>query len=450
MRESREQHNKALLYVKLADALMLTVPFALCWRLYYVNRIVSVFYYKGNALMFLLYFILYILFCRVYDAFDISAYDVMELGCSQILSAFISDGIMYIVIWLLSKELLNVLPLLAAFAGQGLLSFLWASSARKWYFKTFPPKPSAVISGGQSAVEELIVKHGLEKKYAVCLELGADECVCNLDVLRGVEAVFLADTQSNDVNAVIKYCFFNNIEVIMLPDIGELLLSSARPTHMFNRSTLRIKRDTAPEEYVFIKRFFDILISAAAMLILSPVLLITAIAVACDGGPVFYKQTRLTKDGKCFDIIKFRSMRVDAEADGVARLSTGDKDPRITRVGHFIRSCRLDELPQLWNVLVGDMSIVGPRPERPEIAAQYEQVLPDFALRLQVKAGLTGFAQVYGQYNTTPEDKLKFDLMYIAHPSIVEDLKIIFATVKVLFKKESTEGVEEGHVTARE
>ena len=176
---------------------------------------------------------------------------------------------------------------------------------------------------------------------------------------------------------------------------------------------------------------------------------IVAIAIkATDGGPVFYKQCRLTKDGKRFNVLKFRSMRVDAEKDGVARLSTGENDDRITPVGRFIRKCRLDELPQLLNILAGQMSLVGPRPERPEIAAQYEEELPEFALRLQAKAGLTGYAQVYGKYNTTPYDKLQLDLMYIANPSIIEDFKIMFATVKILFEAESTEGVNEGNVTA--
>ena len=167
-----------------------------------------------------------------------------------------------------------------------------------------------------------------------------------------------------------------------------------------------------------------------------------------DGGTAFYRQKRLTKDGKVFEILKFRSMRMDAEKDGVARLSSGDADPRITKVGRFIRACRLDELPQLFNILAGDMSVVGPRPERPELAEEYKKELPEFDLRLQCKCGLTGFAQVYGKYNTTPYDKLLMDLMYIAQPSIAEDLKICFATVKILFLKDSTEGVAEGQVTA--
>lgn len=197
------------------------------------------------------------------------------------------------------------------------------------------------------------------------------------------------------------------------------------------------------------KRAIDIVVSLIAAIILSPVFLITAIAIkVTDHGPVFYKQVRLTKDGKEFKILKFRSMRVDAEKDGVARLSTGENDSRITPVGKIIRACRVDELPQLFNILKGDLSIVGPRPERPEIASQYCEEMPEFALRLQAKAGLTGYAQVYGKYNTTPYDKLTMDLMYIAHPSIVEDLKIMLATVKILFLPESTEGIAEGQTTA--
>lgn len=192
-------------------------------------------------------------------------------------------------------------------------------------------------------------------------------------------------------------------------------------------------------------------LSFAAIIILSPIMIVTAIIIkATDNGPVLYKQCRLTKDGKKFMVLKFRSMRVDAEKDGVARLSSGDKDDRITPIGKVIRKVRIDELPQLFNILFGDMSIVGPRPERPEIAEQYVKELPEFELRLQAKAGLTGYAQVYGKYNTTPYDKLQMDLMYIASPSVLADLKIMFATIKILFMPESTEGIAEGTTTAME
>ena len=179
-------------------------------------------------------------------------------------------------------------------------------------------------------------------------------------------------------------------------------------------------------------------------------LIIAAAIKLSDGGPVFYKQKRLTKNGKIFEVIKFRSMRVDAEKDGVARLSAGENDERITKVGKIIRKFRLDELPQFINILKGEMSFVGPRPERPEIAAQYEEVIPAFSLRLQAKAGLTGYAQVYGKYNTTPYNKLEMDLQYIAKPSILEDLRILLATFKILFLPESTDGVDAERYTALE
>lgn len=225
-------------------------------------------------------------------------------------------------------------------------------------------------------------------------------------------------------------------------------MAGADKAHLFHLPMLRVARYNPTPEYLIGKRIFDIVVAGIALIIFSPIMIILAIIIRMDGGTAFYRQKRLTKDGKVFEILKFRSMRMDAEKDGVARLSSGDADPRITKVGRFIRAVRFDELPQLFNILAGDMSIVGPRPERPEIAKEYKKTLPEFDLRLQCKCGLTGFAQVYGKYNTTPYDKLLMDLMYIANPSMAEDLKICFATVKILFEKESTQGVDSGAVTA--
>ena len=271
----------------------------------------------------------------------------------------------------------------------------------------------------------------------------------NLEILKDVEAVFLCEISSHERNIVLKHCIANGIQVYLIPKIGDVLMSGAKQMHMFHLPMMLAERYNPNPEYLLVKRAFDIVVSALAMIISSPVMLCVAIAIkATDGGPVFYRQCRLTKDGKTFDVLKFRSMRVDAEKDGVARLSSGSSDDRITPVGRFIRKCRIDELPQFINIFMGDMSFVGPRPERPEIAVQYEETLPEFSLRLQAKAGLTGYAQVYGKYNTTPYDKLQMDLMYIANPNFAEDLKIMFATVKILFKPESTEGVQQGQTTA--
>ena len=201
-------------------------------------------------------------------------------------------------------------------------------------------------------------------------------------------------------------------------------------------------------EQRFIKRTIDIVCAALLLIIASPIMLLTAIAIkAYDGGPVLYKQVRCTKNQREFYIMKFRSMRTDAEKDGVARLAQKN-DSRITPIGKFIRKCRIDELPQLLNILKGDMSFIGPRPERPEIIAQYVEVMPEFAYRMKVKAGLAGFAQVYGKYNTSPYDKLKLDLTYIEKYSLWMDIKLMLLTLKVLFWPDSTEGVESEQVTA--
>ena len=234
-----------------------------------------------------------------------------------------------------------------------------------------------------------------------------------------------------------------------VPRIGDVIMASAEKQHLFHLPMLMVEKYNPTPEYLIQKRAFDIVVAGLALILFSPIMAILAVVIRMDGGTAFYRQKRLTKDGKVFEILKFRSMRMDAEKDGVARLSSGEADPRITKVGRFIRACRLDELPQLINIIKGDMSIVGPRPERPEIAEEYKKDLPEFDLRLQCKCGLTGFAQVYGQYNTTPYDKLLMDLMYIAQPSMVEDLKICFATVKILFMKDSTEGIAEGQTTAK-
>lgn len=446
---TRFKHDLILRIIKVLDAVLVTIPFALCWYMYYAKHIVSPFYAKGDYLVVALFFVLFIMFGRVYDAFLMSMSRISEIVYAQFLSAAVSDFIMYIVIWLLSKHLPNILPGVAALVGQLILAAIWAYNAHRLYFKTFPPQATAVIYDTRQGLEKLIGQYGLDSKYKVVTTATAEECIENLSMLDGISTVFISGVHSHDRNIILKYCVENNINMFVIPRIGDTIMSGAYHMHMFHLPMLRVGRYNPQPEYLFMKRLLDIVISAAALVILSPIFLVTAIAIkVTDHGPVFYRQIRLTKDGKEFGILKFRSMRVDAEKDGVARLSSGEHDDRITPVGKVIRACRIDELPQLLNILRGELSIVGPRPERPEIAAQYCEEMPEFSLRLQAKAGLTGYAQVYGKYNTTPYDKLVMDLMYIAHPSIVEDLKIMFATVKILFTPESTEGVAEGQTTA--
>lgn len=445
----RVWYNTQLRIVKLIDVMMITLPFGLGWYLAYAENLASPYYERGNWVIIGVFAVLYVTYGRIYEGFRISLNRISEGVASQSLAAAISDGILFLIICLLMKRVPNVLPMLAILSAQVLLSAVWCKLAHDWYFRSFSASPTAVIYDQREGMEQLISEYGLSNKFHVLSVQNVDDALDNdLDILTDVKVVFLCGIHSHERNIILKRCVEEGIELYAIPRIGDVIMSGAERMHMFHLPMLRVRRYDPAPEFLFFKRSFDILASALALITLSPVLLAVTIAVKSDGGPALYRQRRLTKDGKTFDVLKFRSMRVDAEKDGVARLSTGDQDDRITPVGRVIRKFRLDELPQLFNILLGQMSIVGPRPERPEIAAQYEEELPEFSLRLQAKAGLTGYAQVYGKYNTTPYDKLQMDLMYIANPSLAEDFKIIFATIKILFEKESTSGISVGQTTA--
>ena len=442
-------HDIKLRTLKIVNVLLMTVAFAVVWMVFLQSHIASPYYNKGNWLVIFIYLLLYAILGRTYDAFLVSYNRISDMVYSQCLAMLIADFFMYILTWLLAKHLPNVLLFLMIFGVQILLAILWSTAAHRWYFKTFPPKRTFIVWDMRKGMTDLIHEYGLSQKFNVVGDCKASECIHHLDRLDEMEAVFLTGVHSHDRNIIIKYCVEHHITSFIIPRIGDVMMSGAKRMHMFHLPILRLERYRPAPEYLFFKRLFDIIFALIGLVITSPVILVVSILIKkYDGGPVFYRQCRLTKDGKTFDVLKFRSMRVDAEKDGVARLSSGDADPRITPIGRSIRKVRIDELPQFINILKGDMSFVGPRPERPEIAKQYEEELPEFRLRLQAKCGLTGYAQVFGKYNTTPYDKLQLDLMYIAHPSLAQDMQIIFATIKILFMKDSTEGIAEGQITA--
>ena len=445
------KHDIALRLVKVSNAVLATLPFSVAWFFYYAGRTWSPFYFKGDWAVIGLFLFLYAVFGKVYDAFLVSLNQMFESVYSQSLAALFSDSVLYIVIWLLTKRLPSPIPLSVVFLCQAVLAAVWFRFANRWYFSVFPPKKSAVIYDMRNGLERLVEEYGLAKKFDIRLTLGAEECLRGISVLDGMDTVFLSGIHSHDRNIILKYCIEKGIEVYVIPRIGDTIMSGAKQMHMFHLPILRAGRYSPSPAYLAAKRLVDMAVSLVALVVLFPAWLVVAAAVkAEDGGDIFYRQCRLTKDGKEFDVLKFRSMKMDAEGDGVARLSSGENDGRLTKVGRIIRKVRLDELPQLLCILKGDMSLVGPRPERPEIAMLYEKEMPEFRLRLQAKAGLTGYAQVYGKYNTTPYDKLQMDLMYIAHPGMAEDFRIMLATVKILFLPESTEGIEDGAVTAME
>ncbi len=432
--------------------------FAYHWYFHFQHSVVEDlrhFYFWGHVLEVSIYGVVLIAFSNMYGGMRLGYLKSAELVFSQMFATLMAWFFIYVELSVMAFQLFKPLYFLHMIAEQFLVVLVYIFLADKVYRSIFPPRRLLLIYGERDP-KELIRKFETRwDKYRIAETAPAalgEEALKELIRTQFEEgncnAVVIGDMTEPQRKPLIKFCYANSIRFYLLPKISDVILMGAEELHVFDSPILLTREFSLTMEQRFLKRLIDIVCSVILLVLTSPFMLLTALAIKLyDGGPVLYKQVRLTKDMREFQIMKFRSMRVDAEKDGVARLASKG-DSRITPVGRVIRKCRLDELPQLLNILKGDMSFIGPRPERPEIMAQYTEIMPEFAYRLRVKAGLAGFAQVYGKYNTTPYDKLKLDLTYIENYSLVLDLKLMLLTLKVLFWPDSTEGVESDQVTA--
>lgn len=253
--------------------------------------------------------------------------------------------------------------------------------------------------------------------------------------LEGYDAVYLFDIPAQDRNDWLKMCYEKDITVYTTAKLSDILIRTSGIAQDHDKPVFYCTKFGIATGTAVLKRLFDIVACCLAFFVLWPVMVVAAIAIKLeDGGPVLYSQIRCTKDLKEFRIYKFRSMMVGCENETGIQLSSKD-DERVTRVGRFLRDWKIDELPQLFNIVKGDMSIVGPRPERPELIAENCRLVPEFVLRTKVKAGLTGYAQIRGEYETDKLDKLKWDLVYIENYSFLLDIKIIIITAINLFRR---------------
>lgn len=349
---------------------------------------------------------------------------------------------------MIARHLLWPIPVIVMTVAQICLVVLWACGANWVYFHVFPARKMLLVYGSHSATRLALKMSKRSDKYLICAavnaELGYDEVIKQVDKF---PAIVICDVKGSLRNQILKYCYGKSIRVYITPKLSDIIIGGSEEIHLFDTPLFLCRNSGLSLDQQVAKRALDLICGVLAFIVASPFMLITAAAIKLyDGGPVLFKQKRLTIGGKEFNVYKFRSMVVDAEKDGVARLAT-QHDDRITPVGRIIRKIRFDELPQILNILKGDMSIVGPRPERPEIAEEYKKDMPEFDYRLKVKAGLTGYAQILGKYNTLPYDKLKLDLIYIENYSLLLDLKLILMTIKILFIPESTEGLADGEIT---
>lgn len=453
MRVGKKQDSKRALlmsFLKLVHFCVSAAGFAGVWWFFYSNHTLENYYPNTDYLIITGYCALLFFLFRTYHVYNIGYARVTDNLFGQVLSNIISAGIIYFVACALSGAFLSPIELLLLCLAQFIWDAVWSKTVKMLYRKIYKTLRTAVVYRKQddlSRVEE-IRRLTQRLDFQKFIENPADDFCSLAKELEGFDAVVVIGVNASLRNGIAKYCIQNNVRCFVAPHVGDIIMQGALHISSIRVPIFSIRRALKNPFYLIAKRAFDIIVSILAIVLLSPVYLITSLIIKLyDHGPVFYKQVRLTKDGKKFNVLKFRSMRVDAEKDGVARLAA-ENDDRITPVGKFIRSCRLDELPQFFNILAGSMSIVGPRPERPEIAEQYEKEMPAFSLRLQVKAGLTGFAQVYGKYNTTPYDKLQMDLMYVNKMSVSEDLRLMFVTLRAIFKSESTEGIDKDATTA--
>lgn len=414
--------------------------FCYVWALFYNGKAYSDFWIQTMLISTVLYLIIYTAFGKLYHAFKIGTYKIGELVFSQILAFGIADLCMYLACCLMHRGVVDVLPGAAAallqLSGSALLIIL----AKRYFARYIPPQDTVLIygSGASSVVEfEEKLQRKLSHMFRIHEKLPDDVPVEELKRRIGEYSTVVLYQVAEDTRVqLLAGSIQDGKNIYITPRIEDILLTNFENRHMIDTPLLKAK--TEDSEY-WGKRVFDILISSLLLLLFSPFMLIVAAGIKLeDGGPVFYRQKRVTRNGKVFDILKFRSMIPDAEKHGIKACTV--HDDRITRVGRVIRATRLDETPQLLNILRGDMSIVGPRPERVEHVEKYTAALPEFSYRLRVRGGLTGYAQIYGKYNTGAEDKLKMDLMYIERQSLLLDLQLIFLTLKIIFIPESTEG----------
>lgn len=434
----KQRHKKrwAMFFGNLLIRLLVIAIFAIfaAVKLIHQNTILWV--------VLLLYLGCYDCFARLYGGFKSGNYRISEICTAQMLSLIFANGCGWAACSIFKHHILSIMPFFVIFLVQLVLIIFWAWTMNKLYFTMNIPRKVVVVSDADAAtLIKKLRKRALKFDVAECLN-GKKACEQINRICQNFDGVILYETERQYREKIIAVCAEKELRVFLVPELSDIQMRSMRMMHILDTPLLMYEEFKLHKRELLIKRLCDILLSASALLLISPLFFIIAVAIKIeDKGPVFFFQERCTKNLRIFKMVKFRSMKPGS--DKLGPIPATEMDSRITRVGKVIRAMRLDELPQLWNILTGDMSIVGPRPERVEYVKAYTKELPEFALRSRMQGGLTGYAQVYGKYNTSPYDKLVMDLNYIENWSLLLDVKLILLTIKVCLKKESTEGFEE-------
>ncbi len=432
----------------LLEVLLMTVLYYLCWQNGY--NLADQYQYNGKYVLMGIYAVLLYTLMLNSDCAMFGQLRRPDLIIGQTISLFLANFITYFQLCLITNGMLSPMPLVKLFVLEILLAVVLLQGFTTLYHKLYAPHDMLLVYGKDRSVDLKIKMDARRDKYNISRLISAEagfEEICR--EMRAHDAVILNDVPVELRDQLLRYCYRRGIRTYVVPELTDIMLRGAKSNNLFDTPLVLIKGTGLSPMQRVAKRAMDIVLCGIAMLVAAPVMLVVAAAIKLeDGGPVFYRQKRMTRNGREFHILKFRSMIVDAEKYAGAVLATGD-DPRITKVGKVIRATRLDELPQILNILKGDMSIVGPRPERKVLADEIQKELPEFSYRLKVRGGLTGYAQIYGKYNTSAYDKLRLDLMYIENYSIALDIKLIIMTLRIIFSKDSTEGVDKAEENAQ-
>lgn len=400
------------------------------------------FWFKGYLVFVFLYLVVFIAFASTYRCFNIGTMRYRELIFTYVLSSFLTNFIFYFILSLTAKQLLSIGPIGVMSLVQWAAALLLYFGADKLYYVLYPARLSIVVCSEDKHETAVFRKiDSMKERHTIGMlitETHGAEAIKRC--MEPYSTVFMGDISRELRLDLTEYCFEQNKRLFVLPTVEDIIFHNAHETIVGDSLVYQCRNHTFSPEQAAVKRLLDIGFSLIGIILSSPIMLIAALIIKLqDRGPVFFTQVRYTRNYQTFTLLKFRSMIVDAEKDGAQFTKPGDS--RITPFGRFMRATRIDELPQFFNILHGEMSLVGPRAERTENVDFYCERMPEFRYRMKVKAGLTGYAQIYGKYNTNFEDKLKLDMLYIENCSIMLDLQLIFMTFKVLFmSEESTEG----------
>lgn len=440
------------------EVAVLTLLYYFMWKFCYRDDSMMPFHGRGKLVLMLVYALLVLLMFAFSECFKFGILRFSDVVLSSWISLILINIISYFQICLMSARMVSFVPIILLIVAEYAITALLCYLYTVLYYRLNPPHDMILISGGANG---LTVKKKIDRrddKYLINESIQLEDIrnevpdsQMELDELlekvyeriAAHESVILNDIPADERNAILKYCYEQGVRTYVVPKISDIIMGGSDDINLFDTPLQLVSGTGISDSERVVKRAMDIVLGTVSFIIASPVMLIIAIAIKIeDGGSVFFLQERVTRDGRLFSMIKFRSMVENANKEGEVKGTTKD-DKRVTKVGNIIRRYRLDELPQLLNIIKGDMSLVGPRPECKEFHEKYCKEIPEFVFRNKVKAGLTGYAQIYGKYNTSAYDKVRLDLIYIEKYSVMMDVKLMLMTLRILLKKESTEGFDD-------